>query len=58
MTSEQQKLKLMEKLQIVTDRLDDRFLDLRMSQLDAIDKALTALENLICTRSGSDRRSR
>lgn len=58
MTLEQQKLRLLEKVGMIADRIDDRFEEMRAGQLDKLDKALTAIEDLICTRSGSDRRSR
>ena len=57
MTLEEQKQKLLHKIQILSDRVDDRFSELKVSQIERLSRELQALEDSVCTRSGKDRRS-
>lgn len=58
MTLEQQKINLIAKINRLADRIDDRFGSMKVSQIERLSRELASLEDLICTRSGSDRRSR
>ena len=58
MTLEEQKLRLIERINRLADRVDDRFGQLKVDQIMRLNKELLALEDLICTRSGGDRRVR
>lgn len=57
MTLEQQNINLIAKINRLADRIDDRFGEMKVSQIERLSRELSALEDSICTRTGKDRRA-
>jgi len=56
MTNESDKLKLIEAVNRIADRVDDRWLIMTHKQSSEVWGMVKALEDKICTRTGVDRR--